>query len=331
MYSMTASPKISRQALVATARDAQDLANCQAILAEGSKSFAAASLLLPARIRSSAAAVYAFCRVSDDLVDLGQDPDAALQSLHQRLDLIAAGLPEQDPVDRALAVVLQRQRLPKSIFAALLDGYRWDAEGRDYDAIEELEAYCARVASSVGVMMTLLMGPRDPEVLARATDLGLAMQLTNIARDVGEDARAGRLYLPKSWLREEGLEPEQWLAAPVFNAAIASVVKRLLDRADAYYLRADLGISQLPRDSRLAIRAARLIYADIGRVIRRNNYNSVDQRAYTSKARKLWLMLRALPSLLWRRQKSSAPAAEANQFLLAAVVQSSTPKAGESS
>ena len=94
MYSMTASQNLSSQSLVATEREAQDLANCQAILAEGSKSFAAASLLLPARIRSSTAAVYAFCRVSDDLVDLGQDPDAALQSLHQRLDLIAAGLPE---------------------------------------------------------------------------------------------------------------------------------------------------------------------------------------------------------------------------------------------
>lgn len=296
-----------------------DLEVCRRILNAGSKSFAAASLLLPGRIRGDVAAVYAFCRVSDDAVDLGEDAALELQVLHRRLDRIAAGRPDDDPVDRALAAVFSRHAIPEALLLGLLDGYRWDAEARSYETIEELEGYCARVASTVGVVMTLLMGPRSPEVLARATDLGLAMQLTNIARDVGEDARAGRLYLPRTWLREAGLDPDGFVAAPRFCPALGSVVERLLERADVYYRRADLGISMLPRDSRLAIRSARLIYSDIGRVIRAHRFNSVDQRAYTSKARKVWLLIRALPSLFWRRRDSSVPAAEATRFLIDAV------------
>ena len=95
---------------------------------------------------------------------------------------------------------------------ALFEGLQWDCEGRRYEDLEALHAYAARVAGAVGVMMALLMGVRDADALARACDLGVAMQLTNIARDVGEDARAGRLYLPLDWLREAGLDPAAFLA-----------------------------------------------------------------------------------------------------------------------
>ena len=90
-------------------------------------------------------------------------------------------------------------------------------EVRRYETLQDLDAYAARVAGSVGAMMTLVMGQRAPEIVARACDLGVAMQLTNIARDVGEDARAGRLYLPLQWLREAGIDPDAWLAKPVFT------------------------------------------------------------------------------------------------------------------
>ena len=111
---------------------------------------------------------------------------------------------------------------------ALIEGLEWDAEGRRFETLSDLYSYCARVAGTVGVMMTLVMGQRKPDIVARACDLGCAMQLTNICRDVGEDARAGRLYLPLSFMREAGLDPDEWLKNPVFNDQIAGIVRRLL-------------------------------------------------------------------------------------------------------
>ncbi|MFH1807295.1 MAG: phytoene/squalene synthase family protein [Pseudomonadota bacterium] len=294
----------------------EDVVACQGILGAGSKSFAAASLLLPARVREPAAVCYAFCRVADDAVDEGDDVDAAVAGLHARLDRIYRGQPDDDPVDRSLAVVVRDHELPEAVLRALLEGFAWDAEGRRYRTLDELEAYCARVASTVGVIMTLLMGSRDPDVLARACDLGLAMQLTNIARDVGEDARSGRVYLPLDWLAEAGLDVDELLREPRFSPALGQMVQRLLDVADGYYRRADLGIRQLPRDSRTAIRAARLIYSDIGRVIAHHQFDSVSQRAYTSKARKLWLLLRASAATLWFRRRCDEPARPAVRFLV---------------
>jgi phytoene synthase len=116
------------------------------------------------------------------------------------------------------------------------------------------------------------------------------MQLTNIARDVGEDARAGRLYLPRDWMREAGIDPDAWLQAPTFTSALGSVVSRLLAEADVLYERAALGIAALPRDCRPAIQAARLVYAEIGREVERAGGDSVSRRACVSAQRKLGLM-----------------------------------------
>jgi phytoene synthase len=130
--------------------------------------------------------------------------------------------------------------------------------------------------------------------VARACDLGCAMQLTNIARDVGEDARAGRLYLPMEWMREAGVDPDQWLANPVFTPAIASIVKRLIDTADALYDRATLGIENLPKSCRPGIFAARALYAEIGREVERSGMDSVSSRAVVSTGRKLAVLARML-------------------------------------
>ena len=128
----------------------------------------------------------------------------------------------------------------------------------------DLYAYAARVAGTVGAMMAVLMGQRSADVVARACDLGVAMQLSNIARDVGEDARAGRIYLPLDWLWEAGIDPDAWLKEPVFTEALGSVVMRLLEAADVLYRRADDGIANLPADCRPGISAARHLYAGIG-------------------------------------------------------------------
>ncbi|HEY0328042.1 MAG TPA: phytoene/squalene synthase family protein [Rhodopseudomonas sp.] len=271
-----------------------DIAACREMLKEGSRTFHAASLVLPRRISDPAVALYAFCRVADDAVDLGVDRAAAVELLKDRLDRICRGLPMPYPSDRAFADVVARYAIPEAIPEALIEGLEWDAEGRRYETLSDLYGYAARVAGTVGVMMTLVMGQRSPDIVARACDLGCAMQLTNIARDVGEDARAGRLYLPMAWMREAGLDPEQWLKKPVFNSQIASIVKRLIDTADALYDRATLGIENLPRACRPGIFAARALYAEIGREVERSGLDSVSSRAVVSTGRKLAVLARML-------------------------------------
>ncbi|MBD0273222.1 MAG: phytoene/squalene synthase family protein, partial [Acetobacteraceae bacterium] len=289
------------------AEHAADLAACRALLRGGSRSFHAASLLLPARVRAPATALYAFCRLADDAVDLDGGRPAAVARLRERLARAYEGRPLPIPADRAFAAVVSRHGIPRALPEALLEGLAWDAEGgRRYEDLPALEAYAARVAGSVGCMMAVLMGVRDRGALARACDLGVAMQLTNIARDVGEDARAGRLYLPQRWLREGGVDPDAWLARPAFDPALAAVVRRLLRAADELYHRAGAGIAALPAGCRPGIRAAGLLYAGIGREVERRGFDSVGARARVPGSRKAALLLRAA---LPRRSVRAAAAA----------------------
>ncbi len=273
----------------------------------GSKSFFAASLLLPARVRGPSTALYAFCRLADDAIDLGADPLAAVADLQLRLDSVYQGRPRDNAVDRALAAVVHRCAIPRALPDALIEGFLWDTQQRRCETLADVEDYAARVAATVGAMMALVMGVQDADALARACDLGVAMQLTNIARDVGEDARAGRLYLPRQWLIEAGVDPEAWLRQPHFSPAIAGVVERLLSTADGLYQRAEHGIAALPRDCRPAIRAARLVYAEIGEQLRREGLDSVNRRAVVSKQRKLSLMARAAGAAVLSPARPSAP------------------------
>jgi phytoene synthase len=296
-----------------------DLAACKAMLRAGSKSFAAASLLLPKRVRDPAAALYAFCRMADDAVDLARDPGAVAE-LHRRVARAYAGTPFDAPVDRAFAHVAHAHGIPRELMEALIEGFAWDAEGRCYETLSDLTAYAARVAGAVGAMMTLIMGTRAPEALARACDLGVAMQLTNVARDVGEDARNGRVYLPRAWLAEAGVDADALVADPRPSAALASVIERLLREADVLYAKGALGVPMLPRDCRAAIRAAGLIYADIGRSIARRGYDAITGRAVVSGRRKLWLSLRAIcASDRGLIGDGRAPALSETQFLVDAV------------
>jgi phytoene synthase len=297
---------------------ALDLQACRALMRGGSKTFFAASRLLPARVRVPAIALYAFCRVADDAIDLSDDRNAALAVLMQRLDDIYAQRPQPFESDRALACVVRQFALPKPLLLALLEGFAWDAEGRRYETLEDLEAYGARVAGSVGAMMAVIMGARDEQAVARACDLGVAMQLTNIARDVGEDARLGRIYLPQQWLREAGISPDVWLNQPVFDQRLAGVVARLLQAADVLYARAEHGIARLPRDCRPAILAARLVYAEIGRRLEELGLDSVNHRAVVPGRRKLVLLARASGAALLAPADSTlaAPALAATQFLV---------------
>ena len=268
-----------------------DLEHCRKLIRVGSVSFTAASMLLPRRVREPTMAVYAFCRVSDDAVDeCRTDKRAAARVLRERLDMVYRGQPRNAPVDRAFAAVVEAHEMPRALPEALLEGLEWDANGFRPATFSDVLAYSARVASAVGAMMCVLMGVRDAERLARACDLGLGMQLTNIARDVGEDARIGRLYLPADWLAEAGIDAEAFVRDPQATPAVTALVARLLQEAERFYQRSEPGIAALPSDCRSAIFAARHVYAAIGHDLSRHGCDSISRRAGTSKATKLRLL-----------------------------------------
>lgn len=278
-----------------------DRAICRDMIKTGSHSFYSASLLLPEALREGAYALYGFCRLSDDAVDVDGGQSQAIARLRSRLDGIYGGRPEPEAPDRCLADVVRTYGIPQAVFDALLEGFEWDVAGRRYETLAEVEAYGERVAGSVGAMMAALMGVRTPAMVERACDLGVAMQLTNIARDVGEDARQGRLYLPRMWFDEMGIDPDSWLANPCFTPEIGVLTERLLARAEILYRKADQAIARLPATVRPAIYAARLLYAEIGKVIKSHSYDSITRRASTTAARKAWLVGAAM-------QKAARPA-----------------------
>jgi 15-cis-phytoene synthase len=279
---------------VLEAPSSEDLASCAALLRAGSKSFFAASLALPRRVRDPATVVYAFCRIMDDAIDDGADAPRALEDLRARLDRVYRDAPQGHPVDRALARVVRAHDLPRVVFDGLLEGFAWDVEGRSYETLDDVIDYGVRVAGTVGVAMSVLMDRRDADVLDRACELGVAMQLTNIARDVGEDARNGRVYLPRAWLTEAGVDARTLVGASRPSEGVRAVVLRLLDAAGALYRHAAIGIRFLPRDCRPSIRAARSIYAAIGADVSKHGGDTISRRATVSTARKVWLLARSL-------------------------------------
>ena len=307
---------------------ASDLKVCQAMLRGGSRTFFAASLLLPRRVREPATALYAFCRLADDAVDTEGGRLAVVTRLNERLSRAYQGRPLPLAVDRAFADTVARFAIPRSLPEALLEGLAWDAVGRRYATVSDLRAYAARVAGAVGAMMAVLMGARSPEAIARACDLGVAMQLTNIARDVGEDARAGRLYLPLAWLRDAGIDPQAWLVRPTFSPALGATIQRLLQEADVLYRRSGAGIAYLPLACRPGIRLARTLYADIGREIERSGGDSVSHRAKVSAGRKFALATQTLVAMAWPQPGASAPPLEEAQFLVDAVAADLSPQQG---
>jgi 15-cis-phytoene synthase len=296
---------------------AEDLAHCRRLLQKGSKSFSFAARLLPRDARDAATVIYAFCRIADDAVDEAPSVEQArnaLAALTARVARIYDGTPIEDPIDRALAVVVRTHAVPRHALDGLLEGFLWDVDGKSYQTLEDVHAYAARVAGTVGAMIAAVV--RAPDLCARACDLGIAMQLTNIARDVGEDARRGRIYLPLQWLRAAGVDPDELLRSPAPSAALAVVVQRLLDEAERIYARADPGIEALPKSVRGAIRVARLVYAEIGRVIAAHGYDAVTRRAVVPLSRKLVLAIGS-----WFRRAPSEdpralPALPAARFLL---------------
>ncbi len=289
---------------------------------KGSKSFAAASALFGKAEREAAWGLYAWCRYGDDVIDgqvLGfSGPNDATVDASDPRDRLARlraltlqALETDAPVPpqfEGLRQVARAHGLGPRYPLALLEGFAMDVEGRRYETLDDTLTYCFHVAGVVGVMMAMVMGVGDRATLERACDLGLALQLTNIARDVIEDAQAGRVYLPAAWLAEIGLDAQpQTVAAPANRGEIAKVTARLLDVADIYYDSAKAGIPKLPLRSAWAIASARDVYREIGRIVRRRGERAWDRRASASRATKLALLMRSGGLALASRLGGKAP------------------------
>ena len=269
-------------------------------IAAGSKSFAAASKLFDPMTRERAWLLYAWCRHCDDLAD-GQVMGGALGEVSDPVERIsvmrgctAKALSGQEtgeaPFD-CLGVVARECRLPPAVVEDVLAGFALDAADWRPRTEGDLHQYCYHVAGAVGVLMAVVMGvdPQDGDTLDRACDLGLAFQLANIARDVEEDDRAGRCYLPAEWLAEADIEPGQHMK-PWRRDALVPLVARLCDQAERYEASARVGAARLPARSRWAVLAAAGIYGDIARGVRRRGAHAWDHREVTSRAAKLgWI------------------------------------------
>ena len=287
------------------------LAASKASIVKGSKSFRSASRLFDAEVREDAWLLYAWCRRCDDEID-GQDhgfghenlsPDEQqrrLARLYDQTRRALAGEAMDDQTFAAFQRVALRHRLPERWPLDLLDGFAMDVEHREYRTIDDVLTYCWHVAGVVGVMMARVMHVTDTAVLRRAQDLGLAFQLTNISRDVIEDAGDGRVYLPADWLVEAGLDPTAAAVAdPANRAAVHAVTQRLLAVAEPYYDSARDGLRGLPFRSSMAIAAARGVYREIGRKVVRRGPDAWDKRVSVGKAMKLWLFGRGALIAVW--------------------------------
>jgi 15-cis-phytoene synthase len=272
---------VERAALIRTAQES---------IAKGSKSFALASKLFAPDVRERAWLLYSWCRKCDDIAD-GQDhggamsvvadPQDRLAFIRSMTDRALAGETTGDPAFDALGLVAAECRIPHEWPRDLVQGFAKDADGFSPKTEADLLLYCYHVAGVVGLMMATVMGvsPEDKETLTRANDLGLAFQLANIARDIREDAEAGRCYLPSDWTAMQ---------------SHAQIAQRLASMAGHYEASARIGAKRLPFRSRWAVLAAAGIYGDIAREVARRGEKAWDERVMTSKAAKLGWVAKAL-------------------------------------
>jgi 15-cis-phytoene synthase len=257
-----------------------------------SRSFSFASRLLPAETRGDVERLYAWCRWCDDGVDAAASPAAAeafVDLATADVRRIAAGEEPAASESRWLATLVGRYELPLAAAVALLEGMRSDLTPAADFSETDLLRYCFRVAGAVGVLMCPILGLRDRRYLPHAAALGMGMQLTNIARDVAEDWRRNRCYLPVAWTG--GLRPG---STPLDERQVRAGVQRILTDADGYYAAGEAGIDALHRGSRLAVRAAARIYHAIGTAARSRGYRVLDTRVRVSTAGKLGLFTRVL-------------------------------------
>lgn len=284
-------------------------------MAKGSLSFSFASRLFNRRIRDRVVKLYAWCRYVDNEVDEGGSSDprpehrAALLARLERQSFDAGCTELLPPAMAAFRAVRAEVPFPEQYARELIRGMAMDLDGVRYESEDELYLYCYRVAGVVGLMMSYLMEVSSEKAHRHATDLGLAMQLTNICRDIGTDEAMGRTYLPRRWLEEAGFAPHESLLDPARRQALLAVVHRALDAADGLYRSGDAGLKYLPLRCALAVAVAREVYAGIGDEIRRRGATAWDRRTWLPLPKKISLAWRGLGRVLqtlpyrWRQRR----------------------------
>ncbi|CAM3774794.1 phytoene/squalene synthase family protein [Litorimonas haliclonae] len=290
-----------------------------ASIKKGSKSFALASRVLPPALRDDAAMLYAWCRYCDDVID-GQEmghgqienykvgQKQRLSQLREDTSNVLSGKPTENPVFAGLARVVKTHNIDHRHPFDLLKGFEMDAEDRVYKTVDDTLDYSYHVAGVVGVMMANIMGVRDAATLDRASDLGLAFQLTNIARDVIDDAKADRVFVPQDLLLKHGAPIEALELAKQKNwAAAHAAACEQLDIAEKYYQSAKVGIKELDFRCAWAISAALKVYREIGENLRKGGPDAWEGRVGASKGRKVALALEAVGPAMTRESVKTIP------------------------
>ncbi len=276
--------------------------HCRAITRYYAKTFYMATRFLPNQKQRSIFAIYGLCRYLDNLVDEYEDladnesidiseVDYKLDVFKRNLSSIYNGQKSDDPILTAFADTLQKYHIPIDLPYLLIDGVRSDLDKNRYKNFQELYDYSYKVASVVGLMTSRVFGYSDENALEYAIDLGIAMQLTNILRDVGEDLERNRIYLPQNELKMFGVS-ESDLFKNINSENFIELMKFQVERARKYYKKADLGITLLSKDSRLPVYLARYNYCRILDKIEEKNYNVFDERAYLNSFEKFTILPR---------------------------------------
>lgn len=298
------------------------LAHALQAIEKGSSSFAAASRLFDERTRESTLMLYAWCRHCDDVIDgqvLGhgqregsrEDSARSLRMLEHETRQACAGRPSDEPAFICLSEVMMRHDIGVELPLAHLAGFRMDVENVRYESLPDTLLYCYRVAGVVGLMMARIMGARDDAVLDRACDLGIAFQLTNIARDIVDDAAIGRVYVPEQWLRSRGI-PIDEIEDLRHRESLAALAAELVETAEPYYDSAMQGLGALPLRSAWSVATARDVYRAIGRQVRAKGSHAWDSRVRTTSLQKVWFAARGAGVAIAAR---ALPHSKRKQFL----------------
>ncbi len=263
-------------------------------VAVGSKTFSLAARSFPPALQDGAHAIYWFCRHTDDLVDEALDVESARIELDRWEGALQSALTRgqsDDPILQLFTVTLNDFQVPHEYAFELIAGVRMDLSKNRYESFDDLRTYCYRVASTVGLMMSHVIGFREG-ALPFAEQMGVAMQLTNILRDVGEDYRRGRIYLPRQELRSFGIEEGDFPGDPR-DQRFRGLMRFQVDRARQAYAAALPGVALLDEHGQFAVRTAAIYYGRILDHIERAGYDTVTRRAVVPRWEKLALMVKA--------------------------------------
>ncbi len=265
---------------------------CRKISRHHAKTFYLASMFLPKKQQKPIFAIYALLRTVDDVVDMAEvkfnnglitsdEITKMLESWKSRLKACYAGNVDNDPIMMAWQDTLKSYSIPMELPLDLMDGVAMDIEFKPFETFEELYVYCYKVAAVVGLMTSEIFGYSDKQALEHAIELGIAMQLTNILRDIGEDVDRGRIYLPLEDLRRFNYSREEFMQKRINNNFI-NLMKFQIERARGYYSSSEKGIPMLEKQARFAVCISSVNYGNILSAIEKNNYDAFSKRAYRS-------------------------------------------------